>query len=169
MDGEDRCYEAALNILAIRWHGEVEIRRKLRRRKFEDEEIAGAVARLHRENLLNDERYASAYARSRLRASYGRNRIAQELEQRGVPESTRRIAIAQALGDESEHDYLTVACRKRLGQMLGRKGGDDSSSVRQKLIAHLVRKGFALSEVFSVVDDELRKAGRDADDVSYDS
>jgi regulatory protein len=165
---ENRCYDAALNLLAIRWHAEAEIRRKLKRRKFGEEEIADAMQRLRRENLLDDARYAGAYARSRLRSAFGRNRIAQELEQRGVSEATRRAAITGALEDEPERQHLEAACRKRLAQLMTRRDAGDTSAMRQKLVAHLVRKGFSLGDVFAVVNAQMRSVGTDLEDVTVE-
>ena len=153
----DRCYESAVRMLGIRWHGETELRRKLQRKKFDDAAIGEAMARLERENLLDDARFAAVYARSRLRSSFGSRRISQELGQKGVAEGTRRSAIAAAVIEDPEDVRLLAACRKRLTQILGRGKQQDGRDLRQKLAAHLIRKGFVLSEVLSVIDAELRR------------
>ena len=50
------CYTAALRILRYRFNSEAELRRKLRAKKFESEDIDLAIARLHGEKWLDDAR-----------------------------------------------------------------------------------------------------------------
>jgi regulatory protein len=151
-------------MLGVRWHGETELRRKLQRKKFEAPVIDEVLVRLRAQNLLDDDRFAEAYAKSRLRSAFGSRRIAQELGQRGVAEGTRRSAIAAAVIEEPEEARLHAACRKRLAQILGRGKQPDGRDLRQKLASHLIRKGFRQSEVFEVVTSELKLAAVPVDD-----
>ncbi len=86
---------AAMDLLARREHGRVELTRKLRSRGAADELIEAALERLAEEGLLSEARYLEAFVSYRARAGYGPLRIREELTQRGLARSD----IEQALRD----------------------------------------------------------------------
>ncbi|AYC32112.1 recombination regulator RecX [Pseudomonas cavernae] len=85
----------AMDLLARREHGRVELTRKLRRRGAPVELIESALDRLAEEGLLSETRYLESFVSQRARAGYGPLRIREELAQRGLP----REAIDRALRD----------------------------------------------------------------------
>ena len=91
---------AAMDLLARREHGRVELTRKLRQRGAPQELIDGALDRLAEEGLLSESRYLETFVASRARSGYGPMRIREELAQRGLS----RPAIEQALS-EAEVDW----------------------------------------------------------------
>ncbi|WXL27222.1 recombination regulator RecX [Ectopseudomonas mendocina] len=86
---------AAMDLLARREHGRVELTRKLRGRGATEELIEAALDRLTEEGLLSESRYLEAFVAQRARAGYGPARIREELGQRGL----NRADIQQALED----------------------------------------------------------------------
>lgn len=78
--------EVAIAALSRREHSVLEMRRKLKNKGFEDDEISSSIARLIENNLLSEERFTESYINMRKRRGYGPLRIAQELCQRGVSE-----------------------------------------------------------------------------------
>lgn len=86
---------AAMDLLARREHGRVELTRKLRSRGAADELIEAALDRLAEEGLLSEARYLEAFVGYRARSGYGPLRIREELTQRGLA----RGDIEQALRD----------------------------------------------------------------------
>lgn len=93
---------AAMDLLARREHGRVELARKLRQRGACPELIDPVLERLSTEGLLSEQRYIESFIRSRAQAGHGPLRIREELAQRGLP----RDAIELAL-DESGFDWPT--------------------------------------------------------------
>lgn len=87
----------AMDLLARREHGRVELVRKLRQRGAPQELIDSALDRLTEEGLLSEARYLESFVASRGRAGYGPLRIREELAQRGLP----RPDIEQALSETS--------------------------------------------------------------------
>ena len=77
----------AVRLLSRREHSAYEIRDKLAKREFDDEEITQAIAELIKGGWLSDERYAEAYIRMRQLKGFGPIRIAMELNERGVKET----------------------------------------------------------------------------------
>ena len=85
----------AMDLLARREHGRVELTRKLRKRGAPDTLIDEALERLTQEGLLCEARYLESFISYRARAGYGPLRIREELGQRGLA----RGDIEQALRD----------------------------------------------------------------------
>lgn len=86
---------AAMDLLARREHGRVELMRKLRKRGAPEELIEVALQRLAEEGLLSEARYLESFVAYKARAGYGPQRIREELGQRGLA----RGDIDQALRD----------------------------------------------------------------------
>ena len=86
---------AAMDLLARREHGRVELTRKLRKRGAPEDMIDAALQRLSEEGLLSEARYLESFVAYRARAGYGPQRIREELGQRGLA----RGDVDQALRD----------------------------------------------------------------------
>ncbi|AMB85804.1 recombinase RecX [Pseudomonas agarici] len=83
----------AMDLLARREHGRVELTRKLRQRGASPEMIDSELDRLTQEGLLSESRYLESFVSYRARSGYGPLRIREELSQRGL----QRSDIEQAL------------------------------------------------------------------------
>ncbi|BBP75255.1 MULTISPECIES: recombination regulator RecX [Pseudomonas] len=83
----------AMDLLARREHGRVELTRKLRQRGASPEMIDTELDRLTEEGLLSESRYLESFVSYRARSGYGPLRIREELSQRGL----QRADIEQAL------------------------------------------------------------------------
>ena len=77
----------AVRLLSRREHSAFEIRDKLLKRDFDNEEIDRVIIELQQGGWLSDERFAEAYIRMRQLKGFGPVRIAMELNERGVKES----------------------------------------------------------------------------------
>lgn len=100
LDSPAAVRRAAMDLLARREHGRIELSRKLRSRGAPPELIEPALDRLAEEGLLSEARYLESFVRMRANAGYGPLRIREELSQRGLP----REGIEQALR-ESGFDW----------------------------------------------------------------
>jgi regulatory protein len=109
---------AAMDLLARREHGRVELTRKLRQRGAPVELIDTALERLAQEGLLSEARYLESFVGYRARAGYGPLRIREELTQRGLS----RADVEQALRDSGidwREQLEQVWRRKFAGQLPG--------------------------------------------------
>jgi regulatory protein len=109
---------AAMDLLARREHGRVELTRKLRQRGAPVELIETALERLAQEGLLSEARYLESFVGYRARAGYGPLRIREELIQRGLS----RADVEQALRDSGidwREQLEQVWHRKFAGQLPG--------------------------------------------------
>src|ERR1051326_1155665 len=91
----ERAYVAALRILGDRFNSELELRRKLQRKKFDEAIIDATIARLRDEKWLDDERFAGAFARTRSRKRIGGKRIVLELRAAGVDDDVATRAVKE--------------------------------------------------------------------------
>lgn len=101
LDSPAAVRRAAMDLLAQREHGRVELTRKLRQRGAPPELIDSALDRLAEEGLLSESRYLESFIASRARGGYGPQRIREELAQRGL----LRGDIDQALR-EADIDWV---------------------------------------------------------------
>ncbi len=85
----------AMDLLARREHGRVELTRKLRQRGACPEMIDVALDRLTEDNLLSESRYLESYISYRARSGYGPLRIREELNQRGLARSDIEEALRE--------------------------------------------------------------------------
>ncbi len=131
---------AAMDLLARREHGRVELTRKLRQRGAPDELIDTALERLAQEGLLSEARYLESFVASRARGGYGPLRIREELVPRGLP----REAIEQALS-QAEVDW-----GEQLRDVWQRKfGGHLPQDMREKAkqMRFLAYRGYAQEQI----------------------
>ncbi|HEX6095754.1 MAG TPA: regulatory protein RecX [Thermoanaerobaculia bacterium] len=151
-------YVAALRILNYRFNSEAELRRKLRGKKFEKDDIDAAIARLHREKWLDDERFAGAFVRTRANKRVGKLRIRRELQAAGVSDSTAEQAIAENVDPERELESLEALCASRVRVLARRHGADylESEEAHAKLTAYLIGHGYDSALVREVVKNAAR-------------
>ena len=107
---------AAMDLLARREHGRVELTRKLRKRGAPQELIEAALQRLSEEGLLSEARYLESFVAYRARAGYGPQRIREELGQRGLGRSDIDQALRESAIDWFESLRETWQ-RKFAGQL----------------------------------------------------
>ena len=135
----------AVKLLSRREHSAFEIRDKLLRRDFEEEEIAQTITELQQGGWLSDERFAEAYIRMRQQKGFGPIRIAIELNERGVDESI--VDSYLHAGDESWLQTLTQQYSKKYKN----KAIEDYND-KAKRIRFLQYRGFSLDMIYRVIN-----------------
>lgn len=141
----------AMDLLARREHGRVELTRKLRQRGATDDLIEPALDRLTEDGLLSEARYLESFISYRSNAGYGPARIREELTQRGL----NRADVEQALRDSGVNwasRLQDVWQRKFAGQL------PHDPRTRAQQTRFLVYRGFAMDMVGRLLN------GRDLDD-----
>ena len=149
------CYAAALRILRHRFNSEAELRRKLRAKQFESQDIDLTIARLHGEKWLDDARFAGAFVRTRANKRVGRLRIRRELQAAGVHQEEAEQALRDNVDPEREGEALRELCARR-ARLLVRRHGEAylrTDEARTKLAAYLAAQGYDSALVWEVVRD----------------
>lgn len=124
-----------------------EVRTKLYSWQLDRESVESIISELILANYLNEERFATAFARGKFRIRHwGWKRIEQELKRKGVAAH----AIAQAKAENEPEDY-----RATLGELLRKKAltikAKNKYDLRAKLKRYAVSKGYSFDEVGEVM------------------
>ncbi|MGE8451036.1 MAG: recombination regulator RecX [Pseudomonadales bacterium] len=106
----------AMDLLARREHGRVELTRKQRQRGASPEMIEAALDRLTEEGLLSESRYLESFVSYRARSGYGPMRIREELSQRGLQRGDIDLALREC-GIDWQEQLRDVWQRKFAGQL----------------------------------------------------
>jgi len=142
-------WQLALDYLSRRACTRAEIRRRLARGGFGEEETAAAVAKLERLALVDDREVA--YNHARRRAEQGRRgvrRVRLELRQRGLEPDLIDEVLAEVFPPEGEEEAFVRAVRTLAP---GGKIPEDRPG-RIKLARRLVRAGFPESLAARLLD-----------------
>jgi regulatory protein len=144
-------YTVALTLLSARELSESQLRSRLKRRKFDADDIDSAVTRLKENRTLNDRRVATAIARMESSIKRrGRARVIQKIRQAGIDGDTADDAVREVFQDVDENDLLDQALERKLrGKTV--KELDDKG--RARIVRALVGQGFS----FEAVMKRLRK------------
>lgn len=120
--------------------------------KITGEKAGKVIEDLIKEDFINEERYARAFAGGKFRINHwGRTKISYELERRKIPGNIIRAGLEEI----EEEDY-----EKTLEILLIKKDREvkekDPYKRKQKLIAYAVQKGFEYETVKRV----LKESGK---------
>ena len=152
-------YLAGLTLLARRELSEAQLRARLARRKFDDEAIDVAVARLRREGALDDHRTAIACARTEARVKrHGRLRAVRAVEALGIARPMARAAVAEAFADVDEEDLLAQAIDRRLGR---RSDPSPTPTAVRRLHRYLLAQGFEAGRVTAAIRSRFKSIVHD--------
>ncbi len=143
-------YNYALNLLAACPYASRALHRKLIQKKYSAADADDVIRRLLDNGLLDDERFAEQYARSKmLSTGASKRRLTQDLYRKGIKGDVATIAIANVI-DQDEIDPAVVierVARKKLAQL----GDLEPAVLRRRLFAFLARRGYDVDEIKRVV------------------
>lgn len=134
----------AVRLLSRREHSAFEIRDKLKKREFDDDEITQAIAELIKGDWLSDERFTEAYIRMRQLKGFGPIRIAMELNERGVKESIVETYL------HAHDDVWFESLEQQYKKKYKSKAIEDYND-KAKRIRFLQYRGFSLDIIYRVV------------------
>ena len=135
--------EVSIDLLSRREHTILELKRKLMRKSFSEDEIEQAIQLLLDNNLLSEERFTESYINMRRRKGYGPVRIAQELRERGVGSELFEVYL-----DRNNTEWRVIMKRQ-----YAKKYGDDQAeeyAEKVKRAKYLQARGFPLDWVFKL-------------------
>ena len=143
-------YNYTLNLLSARPYAIKALHRKLLQKEYSAADADDAIRRLVDNGLLNDEKYAEQYARSKiLSTGASKRRLTQDLYRKGIKGDVATSAIANVIADE-EIDTAAIieqVARKKLAQL----GDLEPLVLRRRLFGFLARRGYDVDEIKRVV------------------
>jgi regulatory protein len=135
--------DRALRVLGYRERSCAELRKRLLEDGYPEALVAQIITRYVEVELLDDARFARAWAATRASAGLGRSRIARELRDKGVDPEVAEAALDEVLSDADEVSRAVVALRGRV---------PENRKERDKLLRKLVTRGFSIGVAISALD-----------------
>jgi regulatory protein len=143
---------SAFRLLSVRPRAERELRDRLREKEFSEAHIGRVVDDLKRAELVNDAAFARTYIRNALTVRpVGEARIRQKLLLLGVDRATLDDAIRETLGDVDMVAVAREIARKFLRRTRSTGKVSDPRKTRQRLTAHLSRRGYSWNTIGAVL------------------
>lgn len=140
--------ERALAIVGYRERSSSELRRSLLEEGFEREVADVVVERFVELALVDDERFAGMYARSRLASGRGARIVMRELEAKGIDPVTAVRAIEAA----TDTDEVTRARKAIRGAVPADR------RERERLLRRLLARGFNMSTALDALDEPAEQS-----------
>lgn len=142
---------AALRLLAVRARSEKEIVDRLREKEFDDLSIATVLDEFRSSGLVDDAAFARSYIRNALTLRpLGEIQLRRKLLLLGVPRTVVDDALRETLTDV---DMVAVARHTALAfqRRLTSSAPGDPRTARNKISAHLARRGYSWPTITTVL------------------
>jgi len=130
----------AMDLLARREHGSVELARKLEKAGFDGDIAVDAIGTLTAEGLQSDQRFAEAFVQSRISQGKGPVRIQAELAERDIP-----VGQIDAVLEETDQDWYALAREIRRKKFGSERPADFKEKARQ--MRFLQYRGFETDQI----------------------
>ena len=141
-------YIDGLKMLGRRELSEKQVRQRLARKEYGQDEIDEAVARLREERAIDDQRVAEAIARTETGIrKRGKVRVRMQLERAGIAKDIARAAIDSVFDAIDDAALLESSLRKRL------RGRETIADEREfaRLFRFLIGQGFESDRVMKAL------------------
>jgi regulatory protein len=150
---EQEAYLALAALCAQAEHCQWEMTEKMRRWELSDEAQARIMERLVKERYVDDERYARAFVKDKVRYNkWGRRKIEQALWQKHIDNDIRQ----RILDEIDDEEYLSIL-RPLLQQKRKSTKAQSDYELNQKLIRFALSRGYTYDIIRQCieVEDEL--------------
>ena len=126
-------WNKALDILSRREHSAYELKIKLKKFESDEKDLNELIEKLKASNLIDDERFAIAFIRSKAQSGYGPSYISQYLLKKKIPSHLYDMYSLDI-------DWESV-CRVEFEKK--RHGKDINFKEREKILRFLAYRGFS--------------------------
>ena len=150
MKSEKEAYLTLAALCAQAEHCQWEMLEKMRRWEVPEEAQARVMQRLVKERYVDDERYAQAFVKDKIRYNkWGRRKVDQALWQKHIDEDIRKHVLDEVDDDE----YLSVL-RPLLKQKRRSTKANSDYELNQKLMRFAMGRGFTFDIIRQCIDVE---------------
>ena len=148
MKTENDAYLTLAALCAQAEHCQYEMLEKLRRWELPEDAQARVMAKLVKERYVDDERYAQAFVKDKIRYNkWGRRKVEQALWQKRIDEDIRKRVLDEVDDDE----YLSIL-RPLLKQKRKTIKAQNDYELNQKLMRFAVGRGFTFDIIRQCID-----------------
>ena len=145
---ENDAYLTLAALCAQAEHCQYEMLEKMRRWELPEEEQARVMHRLVSERYVDDERYARAFVKDKVRYNkWGRRKVEQALWQKRIDEDIRQRVLDEVDDDE----YLSVL-KSLLQQKRRTTKASSDYELNQKLVRFAISRGFTYDIIRKCLD-----------------
>ena len=123
---------------------ENDVRRKLASFSLSDSQEDAIVKMLKENRFVDDERFVESFVRSKVKASWGRQKIVAALRAKRIPSALIEQYCAQ-IPAEDYQEQLRSAIEK------WQRLHPNVEHAREKLIRHLLTKGYGMGEILKTL------------------
>ncbi len=133
---QDEVREAALRLLDYQDRSAGELRDRLKKKSYSAEDVEETVRALQECGLVDDRRYASVFAQSKIAAGKGRNYIVGKLREKKVSAEIVETVIEELMEEEDElllclkKPFLYAVCRTGLKSAMRGNPAENGSFFR---------------------------------------
>ena len=145
---EQEAYLQLAALCAQAEHCQWEMLEKMRRWELSEEEQARVMQRLVSERYVDDERYARAFVKDKVRYNkWGRRKVEQALWQKHIDDDIRQRVL-----DEVEDDEYLAVLRPLLKQKRRSTKAANDYELNQKLVRFALSRGFTFDIIRQCLD-----------------
>ena len=150
MKTEQEAYLTLAALCAQAEHCQWEMLEKMRRWEVPEEAQARVMQRLVKERYVDDERYAQAFVKDKIRYNkWGRRKVDQALWQKHIDEDIRQ----RVLDEVDDEEYISVL-RPLLKQKRKLTKANSDYELNQKLMRFALGRGFTFDIIRQCIDVE---------------
>ena len=150
MKTEQEAYLTLAALCAQAEHCQWEMLEKMRRWEVPEEAQARVMQRLVKERYVDDERYAQAFVKDKIRYNkWGRRKVDQALWQKHIDEDIRK----RVLDEVDDEEYISVL-RTLLKQKRKLTKANSDYELNQKLMRFAMGRGFTFDIIRQCIDVE---------------
>ena len=156
---EQGAYLQLAQLCARSEHCQHDMQEKMRRWGMSDEAQARVMQRLVGERYVDDERYARAFVRDKIRYNkWGRRKVEQALWMKRIDDDIRE----RVLGEVDDGEYLAVL-RPLLKQKCRSTKAATDYELNQKLAKFALGRGFTFDIIRQCIDGDIDEVGDEED------
>ncbi|MFC5280577.1 regulatory protein RecX [Arcanobacterium canis] len=146
--------------LAVQDRSSAELRMAMERELVPQEFIDETLKKFSDADLVNDERFAQSYVRSRFESkSTSRRSLTHDLRQKGIIGELADQALSQ-ISDSDEQASANAFAIRRIRSMTSL----DAHVIRRRLFGALARRGFSPTQALCAIDSAFDAVESDPDD-----
>jgi len=137
----------AFLLLSFRMRSKDEMRQRLIKKGYTEDEVNGVIDKLEGLNYLNDREFAQTWVKSRIVSKpLGRSLMFRELKRKGIAVDIIEDVLNESLKGYDEYEVAKELALKRLGKIKVR-----DSKMWQRLSGYLARRGFSYEVIQKVL------------------
>ena len=153
MDTKSGAYAHALRLLSVRARSAADVRRRLHKKDYPQEQIEAAIARCQELNYINDPHTAHERTRALMREGKVGPRVRQQLNKEGFAEIDIETAIEACMREFDEREILAHVFARRFDI---RNTDLHDPRQRRRAVGYLQRRGFSLNKILEHIHERLR-------------